>query len=425
MMDGMMLVRGGRSTSASSAERSLLLGALATHMGVLDARENDAQTIIRKSELWDEITRHFNANTSAPRSRQQIQTLYKNMKAKARRYEARLGEVASGVPPPDPDPISEMLLGLLHQQMQHQQRHLQRLVATDTHTLPDNSELFKFNHHYDSTFVTPEQVMQVSLKEGFTNEMEIKNEPRDDDLGSPEDLPDRESSATDLFPDSIFASQRCQSSPVMSEPLSSSHSQSHQEPVISIPVIPHSLTVTEVSPTPTVLHKQDSTTTPSTIYQNPSSLTGQCSPPPDSHTPLSKVGAPHTSSHTGSPGNAFFHPSFASSVDAMTEELPQAAKKPKLQDVREPLRQGGYGMVPTRVPSFCCCPDLHAKLLTLAREDHSFRMSMLKEDSEMRTKEHAARMRILSLEEEIVMAKLRTASDRNKGDGTPQDEARG
>lgn len=73
---------GSRSSSASSAERSLLLGALATHMGVLDARENDAQTIFRKSELWDEITRQFNAQTLSPRSRQQIQTLYKNMKAK-------------------------------------------------------------------------------------------------------------------------------------------------------------------------------------------------------------------------------------------------------------------------------------------------------------------------------------------------------
>lgn len=73
---------GTRSSSTSSAERSLLLGALATHMGVLDARENDAQTIIRKSELWDEITRQFNSQTLAPRSRQQIQTLYKNMKAK-------------------------------------------------------------------------------------------------------------------------------------------------------------------------------------------------------------------------------------------------------------------------------------------------------------------------------------------------------
>lgn len=157
-MDGMMLVRGGRSSSASSAERSLLLGALATHMGVLDARENDAQTIIRKSELWDEITRHFNANTSAPRSRQQIQTLYKNMKAKARRYESRLAEVASGVPPPDPDPISEMLLGLLHQQMQHQRRHLQHLIASDTHGLYGNEDSLKGTQQSDSSHPCPEQV---------------------------------------------------------------------------------------------------------------------------------------------------------------------------------------------------------------------------------------------------------------------------
>lgn len=152
-----MLVRGGRSSSASSAERCLLLGALASHMGVLDARENDAQTIIRKSELWDEITRQFNANTSAPRSRQQIQTLYKNMKAKARRYEVRLSEVSSGVPPPDPDPISEMLLGLLHQQLQHQRRHLQHMVTADTHTSM-SEDAPKVSRHYENTFLTPEQV---------------------------------------------------------------------------------------------------------------------------------------------------------------------------------------------------------------------------------------------------------------------------
>lgn len=168
-MDGIMLVRGGRSSSASSTERSLLLGALANHMGVLDARENDAQTIVRKSELWDEITRQFNANTSAPRSRQQIQTLYKNMKAKARRYEARLAEVSSGVPPPDPDPISEMLLGLLHQQMQHQQRHLQRLVSVDTHSLvTSGDDALTASQHYDPNIVSPEQVRTRGVVAGLT-----------------------------------------------------------------------------------------------------------------------------------------------------------------------------------------------------------------------------------------------------------------
>lgn len=159
-MDGMMFARGGRSNSASSAERSLLLGALATHMGALDARENDAQTIIRKSELWDEITRHFNTSASAPRSRQQIQTLYKNMKAKARRYESRLVEVASGVPPPDPDPISDMLLGLLHQQLQHQRRHLQRLIAADTHGLYGHQDSLKGIQQGDSS-LCPEQVISL------------------------------------------------------------------------------------------------------------------------------------------------------------------------------------------------------------------------------------------------------------------------
>lgn len=159
--DGMMMVRGGRSISASTAERSLLLGALATHMGALDGMENETQTIVRKSDLWDKITRHFNANTSTPRSRQQIQTLYKNMKAKARRYEARLAEVASGVPPPDPDPISEMLLGLLHQQMQHQRRHLQRLIGADPNGLFGNKDGFKMTQQYDSSGICPEQVRSV------------------------------------------------------------------------------------------------------------------------------------------------------------------------------------------------------------------------------------------------------------------------
>ncbi|CAL4062186.1 unnamed protein product, partial [Meganyctiphanes norvegica] len=130
----------GRSINASMSERSILLGVMAHNLGVLDSRENDTHTVFRKSQLWDEVTREFNNRTGTPRSRQQIQTLYKNMKAKARRYQARLAEV--GIPPPEPDPNSEMLMALLQAQLQQQRTFLHNVTLGSENSFQENEQQF-------------------------------------------------------------------------------------------------------------------------------------------------------------------------------------------------------------------------------------------------------------------------------------------
>lgn len=392
-MDGMMLVRGGRSTSASSTERTLLLGALASCMGVLDTRENDAQTIIRKSELWNEITRHFNANASTPRSRQQIQTLYKNMKAKARRYEVRLSEVSSGVPPPDPDPISEMLLGLLHQQMQHQRRHLEKMMTTDVTTSLEDDP-FKFSHHLDPSFVYPEQMMQMSMKEGLTVEIDIKNEPQDE-LDTPEKVSDEVTSDSDQFTDSA----------------NNDHS--------SLPS-----NTTQTRQTSEVTLNSDTLSETSSMTAQP--MLFKCSPPKTNHFQDQTVFAPesgtapgqptvshsHNSPHTVGPINASSS-SLASDNHTSNDVFP-IVKKAKLVG-RKRLPEGRYGEARPQVKPLCCCPDLHAKILLLAQEEHRHRMNILKRDSELQAKEHNARMKILALEEEVVKGKLQTLKESASG----------
>lgn len=431
---------GSRSSSASSAERSLLLGALATHMGVLDARENDAQTIIRKSELWDEITRQFNAHTLAPRSRQQIQTLYKNMKAKARRYEARLAEVASGVPPPDPDPISEMLLGLLHQQMQHQRRHLQRLAVLDnythTHTLPTHSPpaddtIKPFNANVDTPILTPEQVMQVSLEEGLATEMDMKDEPQDTAItASPENhLQKRDEkeegeekekeehkSSSNVFPESVFTPLRIgvsAISPVQQGVGVQEYQQEEQQQQGTVQRTP--------------LSSPAQCFTSSSLRLNNTAIPCSTNLPSPSKTPLNPQfptsylppTGTHTLSYSRSPVG----------TNSASDHLSQTAKRPKLDIVGDSGRvRGCGGGLSTRISnSHCCCPDLHATLAAQAEQEHQLRMKALMEESEAKAKEHAVRMRILLLEEGVMRARLGAGRKREseKGPDVSEREADG
>lgn len=423
---------GSRSSSASSAERSLLLGALATHMGVLDARENDAQTIIRKSELWDEITRQFNAHTLAPRSRQQIQTLYKNMKAKARRYEARLAEVASGVPPPDPDPISEMLLGLLHQQMQHQRRHLQRLAVLDNyshaHTPPtqtpttdDTGKTFNM----DGPILTPEQVMQVSLEEGLATDIDVKDEPHDSGVvaspkkreeeeaeGEEEEEEEQESSST-LFSESVFAPLR------PGVPTSSPHQQG--------------VAATGTVATSLQDQLQDQQQPPQgTIQRLPTS--SSAGPSLTSSLRLHNTGVPSSTNlqtPSKAPINLQFQASYlpqtaahaltfsrsALETNSAIDHLSSTAKRPKLDTMGDVgrIRGCGGGMSSRLSSSHCCCPDLHASLAAQAEQEHQQRMKVLMEESQARAEEHSIRMRILALEEELLRTRLGTAGREREG----------
>lgn len=233
--------------------------------------------------------------------------------------------------------------------------------------------------------------MQVSLKEGLT-EVDIKSEPRDD-LSSPDKLSDEVTSPSEMFPDCVFGSQYSDrphpaSGVIQSQQFSPpSVGEVHLKTPLPAPYKQSSLAVTNASQNQTASFTSQSSVTASYVSQ-------------------AAVSLPHASSGAVSPINSFACHSLASGDDPMSEEIFPAIKKPKLESGREMLPEEGGGGVPPRALSLCCCPELHRKMLRLAQEEHHLRMTILKQDSEQRTKEHAARLVILSLEEEMVKGKL-------------------
>ncbi|XP_063866058.1 uncharacterized protein LOC135103553 isoform X2 [Scylla paramamosain] len=359
----------------------------------------------------------------------------------ARRYEARLAEVASGVPPPDPDPISEMLLGLLHQQMQHQRRHLQRLAVLDnyghTHTLPTQSPpaddtVKPFNANVDTPILTPEQVMQVSLEEGLATEMDMKDEPQDTTVtASPEEhLQKRDEeeegegkereehkSSSNIFPESVFTPLRTGISSI--SPLQQGvavtgtvgaafqeqqQEEQQQQQQGTIQRTPFSCF------TSSSLRLNNTTIPCSTNLQSPSKT------PLSLHFPTSYLS--HTSAHTLSYSKSPL------GTNSTADHLSQTAKRQKLDTLGDAGRlRGCGGGLSTRISnSHCCCPDLHAILAAQAEQEHQLRMKVLMEESEAGTKEHAVRMRILSLEEEVLRARLGAGRERESEKGTDVSE---
>ncbi|XP_076031302.1 uncharacterized protein LOC143019509 [Oratosquilla oratoria] len=170
-----------RSANASTRERGLLLQVLNRRDGVslVESRDTDALTMARKNALWDEVTQEFNngSGSAVPRSRVQIQTLYKNMKAKARKYQQRKAEIeASGVTvgvgmAVEPDAISEALLQLLAETHEHQFLQIQNTVSEGGNSNCSSNSI------EGGGGIKTEQVLQSHLDE---QDLLFKEEPGDD-----------------------------------------------------------------------------------------------------------------------------------------------------------------------------------------------------------------------------------------------------
>lgn len=423
-MDGLVFSRsiGNRSISASAAERTLLLGALATHMGVLDTRENDSQTVTRKAELWDEITRHFNSNATTPRSKQQIQTLYKNMKAKARRYEARLAEMANGIPPPDPDPISEMLLGLLQQQLRHQRRHLRNLMARDSSSFPSSASQSPTVRQTSSAFINPEQMMQVFLSEGTTEDTDIKSENDEGDLERTPD-PNKISPTSQTHPETLESTAKPPLPMNLLEP--TDDSKLSTSPLSSL---------TDVSPPPSVTDNCHEDLSPNLSHSNEIYCQNLQSVP-NSTLKSSVTKDTQCRKLEQCPQNSLRNHDFETLTNSLevTAALKNLHASEELQNKR-PFSDTWSEMAsptPKRLylenfprsytpsvskplcchsPEFnakmaCCSPETHTKILAMAQEEHLIKITFLKREMEQKDREHEAKMKSLTLE--LEEAKLR------------------
>ncbi|XP_064122297.1 uncharacterized protein LOC135226557 [Macrobrachium nipponense] len=423
-MDGLVFSRsiGNRSISASAAERTLLLGALATHMGVLDTRENDSQTVTRKAELWDEITRHFNSNATTPRSRQQIQTLYKNMKAKARRYEARLAEMANGIPPPDPDPISEMLLGLLQQQLRHQRRHLRNLMARDTSGFPSSASQSSTVRQTSSAFINPEQMMQVFLSEGTTEDADIKSENGEGDLERTPD-PNKISPTSQTLPETLES--------IAKPPLpmnlleSTDDSKLSSSPLSSFTDVGPPSPVTDNCPedlSPNLSHSneiycQNLQSVPNSTLKSSATKDIQCRKleryPQNSlkihdfETLTNSLDAAAALKNIHSSEEVQNKRSFS---DTRSETASPTPKRPYLESFPRNHTPSFSKPLCCHWPEFnakmaCCSPETHTKILAMAQEEHQMKITFLKREMEQRDREHETKMKSLMLE--LEEAKLR------------------
>lgn len=101
----------------------------------------------------------------------------------------------------------------------------------------------------------------------------------------------------------------------------------------------------------------------------------------------------------------------------------QSVKKPKLSHLPDmPHRTGTTTATPggslpllcprfptsTTIPSssICSCPDFHASLLTITKLEHHLRTKMMQEEMKLKLEEHNARMKILTLRENILKARM-------------------
>lgn len=257
--------------------------------------------------------------------------------------------------------------------------------------------------------------MQISLREDSTNETEIKNEPCEDDLSSSDDLRDPDLTSTEQLPGSVFSSASSQ--PTTSAALSilpvasssqqcslSSDSSLHTAHTQNLPQNePHSLYTAAAS------------------FQSFSNVfNSQCgSGAGVSHVTQTVMNTPQVSPQTVTQANTYPRPTSVSGDEMVQNYLISAPKKPKLGNesvAASGLLGNGCGQAPTRVPTLCCCPEVHTTLLKLAQEEHLLRMKLLREEEELRVKEHTARSKILFMKEEIVRERRIAVRNENNKD---------
>ncbi|MPC80458.1 hypothetical protein E2C01_075038 [Portunus trituberculatus] len=343
-----------------------------------------------------------------------------------------------------------MLLGLLHQQMQHQRRHLQRLAVLDNyshnHTLPTQSPptddtVKPFNANVDTPILTPEQVMQVSLEEGLATEIDMKDEPQDTIITtSPEEhFPKRDEeeeeegkekeehkSSSIIFSESVLAPLRTEISAI--SPLQQGVSVTNS---VAAALHDHQQEEQQQQQQGTIqrtpLSSPAQCFTSSSLRLNNTTIPCSTNLHSPSKTPLSLQFPTSYLSHTGAHTLSYSRSPLGTNTAA--DLLSQTTKRPKLDIVGDSsrLRGCGGGLSTHFSNSHCCCPDLHATLAAQAEQEHQLRMKALMEESEARGKEHAVRMRILSLEEEMLRARLGVGKEResDKGACVPEREVDG
>lgn len=255
--------------------------------------------------------------------------------------------------------------------------------------------------------------------------MDIKNEPREDELNSSGNMQESDMATSDLFSESVFTSPNSQPLSAPSQPLtpttsspqqcmlstesSPSNTQSHNLPNTQSHNLPntqsHNLPLQSQTTVPPAVHSQSPA---AANFQNFSALFNpQLGSLPGNQAPQSAMNPSYTSPQPSFPVNTFPRLPLPSSEESALNDMFLAPKRPRLESGATGLFGNmGCGGPPSRVPSLCCCPDVHSRLLKMAQEEHQFRMKLLHEEEEMRAKEHASKIRILSMEEEVVKHKL-------------------
>lgn len=65
-------------------QKSVLIKIIKKHKNVIENKKTDYVTNIEKKRAWKAVTQEFNAQTTIPRSEQQIKTCFNNIKKKYR-----------------------------------------------------------------------------------------------------------------------------------------------------------------------------------------------------------------------------------------------------------------------------------------------------------------------------------------------------
>ena len=124
-----------------------------------------------QATLWEQVMRQFNSRSLVQRSRHQIQTLYKNMKAKAKKYQLRILEAEKeGLPLPEYDDVSEMLLKMLAGEKNQEKMHLDEanMILSSIDDSEDNTkcptESFKPEQvNYNIFFISKEFFQHLNI----------------------------------------------------------------------------------------------------------------------------------------------------------------------------------------------------------------------------------------------------------------------
>jgi len=83
-----------RAANFCDADKTLLVNILGgptmcddtkTYMSVVDCKEIDRSTMDKKNQAWSEVTHAFNANSYVQRSTEQLQSLWKKLKMRAKK----------------------------------------------------------------------------------------------------------------------------------------------------------------------------------------------------------------------------------------------------------------------------------------------------------------------------------------------------